>query len=75
MYPPFDGYCEFVTVDTVDDLVKAFHDFQSGDKRFDAFLDKAVMEKYVGPLDGKNLERNVSFIYDLLAKGGKVMAQ
>ncbi|NOT22164.1 MAG: hypothetical protein HOP22_05500 [Nitrospiraceae bacterium] len=75
MYPPFDGYSELVTVDTVDDLVEAFHDFQSGDKRFDAFLDKAVMEKYVGPLDGRNLERNLSFIDDLLAKGDKVMAQ
>lgn len=75
MDPPFDGHSELVTVDNVDDLVKAFSDFQSGDKRFDAFLDKSVMEKYIGPLDGKNLERNLAFVYDLLAKSGEVMVR
>ena len=73
--PPFDGHSELVTVDNVDDLVKAFYDFQSGDKRFDAFLDKSVMEKYIGPLDGKNLERNSAFIYNLLAQNQRCKEQ
>ncbi|MEO5865332.1 MAG: hypothetical protein ABIQ79_09895 [Nitrospiraceae bacterium] len=70
--PPFDTHSELVTVDNVDDLVKAMSDFQAGNKRFDAFLDKSVMEQYVGPLDGKNLERNLAFIHELLAKNGEV---
>lgn len=65
--PPFDGHSELVTVHDVDGLVKAMSDFQSGDKRFDAFLDRSVMEKYIGPLDGKNLERNLDFIYGFLS--------
>jgi len=70
--PPFDGHSELVTVDDVDGLVKALFDFQASDKRFDAFLDKSVMERYVGPLDGKNLERNLAFVHELLAKDSRV---
>jgi hypothetical protein len=29
-------------------------------------LDRDVMEKYIGPLDGKNLERNMNFIDTML---------
>jgi spore coat polysaccharide biosynthesis predicted glycosyltransferase SpsG len=64
--PPFDAKSELVTVDNVDDLVQAIADFRSGHKRYDAFLQRSVMEKYIGPLDGGNLERNMTFIYDLL---------
>ena len=71
--PPFDGNSELVTVGNVDDLIKAIADFQSGHERYDAFLEKSVMEKYIGPLDGKNLDRNLAFIYDLLAKSNKGM--
>ncbi len=66
--PPFDKKSELVTVDTVEALKQAFFDFQIDHGRFKAFLDKQVMEKYVGPLDGKNLERNLAFIYDMLDK-------
>lgn len=68
MYAPFDGKSELVTLYSVEELVKAFFDFQAEDERYNAFLDKAVMEKYIGPLDGNNLQRNIDFIYDLLAK-------
>ena len=44
----------------------ALNDFQKGSDRFDPFLDRGVMEKYVGPLDGGNLERNLSFINTLI---------
>ena len=64
--PPFDSKSELVTIDTICALKQAFVDFRAGDVRFDAFLDRAVMEKYIGPLDGKNLERNLEFIYNLL---------
>lgn len=66
MYTPFDKQSELVTVDTVDELVTAFFDFQEGHARYNSFLDKSVLEKYIGPLDGKNLERNLNFIYELL---------
>ena len=36
--------------------------------RYDAFLDRTVMEKYIGFLDGRNLDRNLEFIYELLER-------
>lgn len=64
--PPFDMKSELVTVDNVANLKQAFFDFQKGHDRYNAFLEKSVMEKYVGPLDGKNLERNLAFIDNIL---------
>jgi len=52
----------------LNELVEAFFDFQTGHERYNAFLDKVVLEKYIGPLDGKNLERNLNFIYEFLKK-------
>jgi hypothetical protein len=66
--PPFDGKSELVTVGNVDALVEAIEDFRRGDGRFHAFLQRSVMEKYIGPLDGGNLERNLNFIYDFLGQ-------
>jgi hypothetical protein len=64
--PPFDGNSELVTVSSVNELGIALEDFRMGSTRFDAFLQKAVMEKYIGPLDGRNLERNIGYIYNLI---------
>lgn len=64
--PPFDGNSELVTVGNVDDLVAAIRDFRSGHERFALFLQRSVMEKYIGPLDGGNLERNLDFVRQLL---------
>jgi hypothetical protein len=63
---PFDGKSELVTTYDNSDLVKAIRDFIDGSDRYNLFLQKKVMEKYIGPLDGKNLKRNLTFIYDLL---------
>lgn len=63
---PFDGKSELVTVDTIEGLVTAVNDFYADSSRYSAFLERSVMEKYIGPLDGKNLERNLNFIYKLL---------
>lgn len=65
--PPFDGLGELVTVDTVDALIDAIDDFRQAGTRFDAFLDRAVMERYIGPLDGRNLERNREALLMMLA--------
>ncbi len=64
--PPFDGKSELVTVDNVNDLVTALNDFRAGHQRYDSFLQKSVMEKYIGHLDGMNLERNLRYIDSLL---------
>lgn len=66
--PPFDEKSELVTANTVEELKQAFQDFQIGHERFEPFLNRKVMEKYVGPLDGKNLERNLAFVNDILGK-------
>jgi hypothetical protein len=67
MYAPFDGSSELVTVDNVADLIAACDDFLCEHPRFDAFLDRAVMEKYIGFLDGGNLDRNLEYIYGILS--------
>lgn len=64
--PPFDQKSELVTVNSIETLKQAFIDFQSKHQRFEPFLDKSIMEKYVGHLDGKNLERNLAYIRGLL---------
>lgn len=55
-------------VGNIDDLVEAIADFRSGHERYNAFLERDVMEKYIGPLDGGNLEKNLHFIYEMLEK-------
>jgi hypothetical protein len=64
--PPFDFKSELVTVDNISDLEKAILDFANGSTIFDDFLKKSVLEKYIGPLDGKNLDRNIEFITKLI---------
>ena len=63
---PFDGKSELVTVNTLSELKQAFVDFKNSHSRFDGFLDRSVMEKYIGPLDGNNTSRNIDYIYGLL---------
>lgn len=65
--PPFDGRSELVTTTDVGELVKAIRDFFAGSERFDAFLDREVMARYIGPLDGQNLARNLSVVRELLS--------
>lgn len=61
--PPFDGESELVTALSVEELVGCLHDFINGHPRYEAFLQREVMEKYIGPLDGKSVERNLALIY------------
>jgi len=68
MDPPFDNQSELVTATTPENLIQAFYDFQSHHPRYNASLDRFVMERYVGPLDGHNLQRNIDFVYQFLAQ-------
>ena len=67
--PPFDGKSELVTTSDVGELVNAIRDFLTASDRFDAFLDRDAMARYVGPLDGHNLARNLAFVRELLSFG------
>jgi hypothetical protein len=66
---PFDNNSELVTVSTIDGIKQAFLDFKEKHSRYNDFLDKKVMEKYIGFLDGNNLNRNLDFIYKILNRG------
>jgi hypothetical protein len=63
---PFDGQSELVTTHSADELEEALLDFVRGSARYEKFLDRVTMEKYIGPLDGNNLKRNLAFIGGLL---------
>jgi hypothetical protein len=64
--PPFDGRSELAVVDSVEGLVIAVSDALNGHSRFEGFLERSTMERYVGPLDGGCLERNLTQIYDMV---------
>lgn len=64
--PPFDGKSELVTALSPADLELKMELFYSESPVYNSFRDRKVMEKYIGPLDGDNLKRNLDFIYRLL---------
>lgn len=66
-HPPFDGESELVTAFTQEDLIEKIEAFYKRDKLYDAFKRKEIMEKYIGPLDGQNLKRNMDFIYHMIS--------
>jgi hypothetical protein len=66
MDPPFDGKSELVTTHNIASLELALLDFISIGGNFDRFLHKDVLERYIGPLDGNNLERNYKHVLNLL---------
>jgi len=62
---PYDGKSELVTAFSVEEMVRKIEMFYNRDSIYDAFRQKDVLEKYVGPLDGNNHVRNIEFIYSL----------
>ena len=70
--PPFDNNSELVTTTNTNELCVAIDDFLTNNDRFNNFLSKKILEKYIGPLDGKNLERNLDFIYELVNSNNNV---
>ncbi len=65
---PFDSRSELPTFHSSEGLAKALRDFSNSIDEFGNFQDRKVMEKYVGPLDGLNLSRNLEFIALLTSK-------
>ena len=68
-HPPFDGESELVTAFDLEDLTRKIEAFYNGDSIYNAFKEKKNLEKYIGPLDGQNLRRNMEFIYKIVASG------
>lgn len=66
LHSPFDAKAELVTACTTEELHSAIEKFYAQDEIYNPFLKYEIMEKYVGPLDGKNLERNLKHIYGVL---------
>ena len=66
LHQPFDNRSELVTALNVDDLIHKIEGFYQQSSVFEAFLSREVMEKYLGPLDGDNLKRNIVFIEKLI---------
>ena len=66
LHEPFDGKSELVTAIDRLDLKEKIISFLEGAAIYDGFATKAVMEKYIGPLDGGNLDRNLQFIDALM---------
>ncbi len=65
---PFDNNSELVIITKIEEMIQAYYDFKSKHSRYESFLNKKVMEQYIGPLDGNNLSRNIDFIYSILNK-------
>ncbi len=65
VHPPFDGRSELVVASGVEDLIRKIELFYENNSIYNSFKNKKVMEKYIGPLDGRNLQRNLDFIYSL----------
>ena len=70
-HPPYNGKAELVTAFTVDELIEKIDAAFTGSKIYAAFQERGIMEKYIGPLDGKNLQRNMDFIESILSKENK----
>lgn len=69
--PPYDGNSELVTASAVQELVEKLELFYQSAPLFRPFNERSVMEKYIGPLDGKNLQRNIDFISRIISGEAK----
>lgn len=71
IHTPFDGNSELVTANNISELQEKIELFYNGSDVYDTFMQKSVLEKYIGPLDGKNTQRNIDFIMDLVEGNDK----
>lgn len=68
LHEPFNKESNLIIAKNMDDLFCDLNDFFENSNKFDQFLNKDSLSKYVGFLDGHNTDRNISFIYDKLFK-------
>ena len=67
-YRPFNNECELVTAFDIKSLEEKLSFFINKPSVFNDFLNITTLEKYIGHLDGRNLNRNLVFINQLLEK-------
>lgn len=62
IHEPFDDKGELVTANNINELNECIQSFSNRSTIFNEFMQKSILEKYIGPLDGKNTDRNIEFI-------------
>ena len=66
LYAPFDAKSELVTVGSMIELSNLLMNFQYNKGMYTSFMKRETLEKYIGFLDGTNLDRNMNVIESLL---------
>ena len=64
--PPFDGSGNLVVTKNIDQLAACIDKVLIDPSIFNGFISRSEMEKYIGPLDGKSLERNLDFLKSMM---------
>jgi hypothetical protein len=64
--PPFDGSGKLVIAKNIDQLAEFIDKTVLDSTIFNGFISRTEMEKYIGPLDGKCLERNLDFLKSMI---------
>ena len=67
--PPFDGKSELLTAANESELFELVGRALNDESGAFATLDLQTIEKYFGYVDGRNLNRNIDFIHEILEKG------
>lgn len=65
--PPFDGSGKLVITKNIDQLAECIDKTVLDSTIFNGFISRTEMENYIGPLDGKCLERNLDFLKSMIA--------
>lgn len=68
LFPPFDSRSELVTAESKERLFSLIKDFNANEEIYRKFMDSATLEKYIGFVDGGNLQRNIRAIEGMLEK-------
>ena len=66
IHEPFDGNSELVTAFDVDSLYEKVYLYYNGSDIYDTFMKTEVLEKFIGPLDGMNTQKNIDLINKLV---------
>ena len=67
IHEPFNEMSELITANNSDQLYDKLNSFFTNPTVFKPFMEKDILEKYIGFLDGNNTERNIDFINKILA--------
>lgn len=63
---PFNSQNELVTASNPEEIEEKILAFYADSDIFNVFKERLVLEKYIGPLDGNNVQRNIDFINSIL---------